>query len=94
LQFEAAPEVVPSCLGLVLASPDGPGQGLLYGAFSLVADVEEASGLGHAQLDQFPVRAGLAVAGGAGFGGAAVAGPAFRDLAIRGWLSTGRGALF
>ena len=86
--------MVPSRLGLVLASPDGPGQGLSYGAFSLVADVEEASRLGHAQLDQSSVRAGLALLGGAGFGGAAVTRPVFWDLAIGGWLSTGCGAPF
>jgi hypothetical protein len=72
LEFEAAPEVVPPRVGLVPASPDGPGQGLLHGAFSLVEGIEEASRLGHAQLDQFPVRAGLAMPGGAGFGGAVV----------------------
>jgi hypothetical protein len=74
LQVEAAPEVVPSRLGLVLTSPDGPGQGLLHGVFSLVADIEEASRLCHAQLDQSSVRAGLAVPDGAGFGGAVAAG--------------------
>jgi hypothetical protein len=52
LDLEASPEVVPSCVGLVVAAVVRPVQRVLDDVFGLVGDVEQAPDLGNGEREQ------------------------------------------
>ena len=65
MELEAALDVVPSCVCLMVAPEAGPVQRVFDGSFGLVSDVEQASDLGDGEGDH-PAAGWL---GGPGWGG-------------------------
>ena len=51
MELEAALDVVPSCVCLMVAPEAGPVQRVFDGSFGLVSDVEQASDLGDGEGD-------------------------------------------
>ena len=90
LEAHAVPEVVPACVGLVLAAPCGPVKPVVNGVAVVSGEVEQAPDLADGEPGQ---AAGPACGGG---GGVLWSCCLFWVVcAVRSlWLSTGGGSLF
>ena len=90
LEAQAAPEVMPACVGLVRAAPCGPVKPVVNGVAVVAGEVEQAPDLADGEPDQAAgprAGAGVVFCGSVSFSGVFVPVRSF-------WLSTGSGSPF